>query len=356
VKRIFGLILVAAGLVVGLVLAEVVLRFAWTNPWVHANRAIPLREQLPNRHASFDLDRTFFPHGSTTLRADADGFMLPGYIDGPTPAITVAFLGGSTTESSLLPEDKRWPYLAAVKLAAQLHRAVRVINAGTSGANTHNLLNVLLNKVVKYSPDVVVLMEAVNDAGVLAEKGSYDSAMIVESTPELGDLLSRKLYLIGLARDVRARRIVNKEFNDFARQNAANWRNQTFYADDQRDQRVRAGEPQYVARLRLFVEMTRSLGAVPVLMTQPHFGEHRATLTAAERNSWLGGLQYQDRFNVLMRGVAAEKQIALLDLGTSLDPKREYFYDNIHYTVAGAEQVADTVARYLATVVTARNP
>jgi len=109
VKRIFGLILVAAGLVVGLVLAEVVLRFAWTNPWVHANRAIPLREQLPNRHASFDLDRTFFPHGSTTLRADADGFMLPGYIDGPTPAITVAFLGGSTTESSLLPEDKRWP-------------------------------------------------------------------------------------------------------------------------------------------------------------------------------------------------------------------------------------------------------
>ena len=37
------------------------------------------------------------------------------------------------------------------------------LDAGTSGANTHNLLNVLLNKVVKYSPDVVVLMEAVRN-------------------------------------------------------------------------------------------------------------------------------------------------------------------------------------------------
>jgi lysophospholipase L1-like esterase len=356
VKRIFGLILVAAGLLVGLMLGEVVLRFAWTNPWVHANRSIPLREQLPNRNASFVLDKTFFPHGSTTLRADADGFMLPGYVDGPKPTLTVAFLGGSTTESSLLPEDKRWPYVAAQKLSAQLKRGVRVINAGTSGANTHNLLNVLLNKVVKYSPDVIVMMEAINDAGVLAEKGSYDSAMVMESTPAFGDLLSRKIAVVGLARDVRARRIVNQEFNDFARQTAANWRNQTFYADDQRDQRLAAGAPQYAARLRLFVDMTKSLGAVPVLMTQAHVGERKATLTEAERNSWLGGLQYLDRFNGLVRDVAREKQIALVDLGATIEPKREYFYDNIHYSVAGAEQVADTVARYLATLVTARNP
>jgi hypothetical protein len=149
---------------------------------------------------------------------------------------------------------------------------------------------------------------------------------------------------------------VNQEFNDFARQTAANWRNQTFYADDERDRRIAAGTPQYVARLRLFVDMTRSLGAVPVLMTQAHVGERKATLTAAERNSWLGGLQYLDRFNVFVREVAAEKHSALLDLGATIEPKRDYFYDNIHYTVAGAEQVADTVARYLATVVPARHP
>jgi len=116
---------------------------------------------------------------------------------------------------------------------------------------------------------------------VLADKGSYDSAMVVESTPALGDLLSRKLAVVGLMRDIRARRIVNQESSDFARQTSANWRNQAFYADAQCDQRLAAGAPQYVARLRLFVDMPRSLGRVPVLMTQAHVGERKATLTDA---------------------------------------------------------------------------
>lgn len=353
-SRTLRLAAVSFGLVVGLLLTDASLRLAWTNPWLQAGRVIILREQLPNQNRTFVLDSDLLPHRVASRRTDGDGLLLPGDVPGNSPAITVAFLGGSTTECGLLPEESRFPYLVGKKLGAQHNRAVRVLNAGTSGSNTHNLLNVLLNKIVKYSPDVVVLMEAVNDAGLLAEQGGYQDAMITEATPGVADLLSRRSYVVGLIRETRARWLVNREFNDIARRGGADWDAANFQVYDDRERRLRANESEYLLRLRLFVDMARSMGAIPVLMTQPYYQGPRAVLSPAERRTWLGGLEYMDRFNEHIRTAAAEKHASLIDLARSLEPRREYYYDNIHYSVRGAEAVAEVVAQRLVEILTRR--
>ena len=50
---------------------------------------------------------------------------------------------------------------------------VNSYNAGRSGNNTLHSLNILLNKVVNLKPDIVVLMENINDLAILMYEKTY---------------------------------------------------------------------------------------------------------------------------------------------------------------------------------------
>ena len=106
------------------------------------------------------------------LRVDRQGFIMPSKIH-DHPDLTIAFLGGSTTECTYVDEDNRFPYLAGRLLERQTHLKVNSYNAGRSGNNTLHCLNVLLNKVVNLKPDIVVLMENINDLAILMYEKTY---------------------------------------------------------------------------------------------------------------------------------------------------------------------------------------
>jgi hypothetical protein len=91
------------------------------------------------------------------LRVDRQGFIMPSKIH-DHPDLTLAFLGGSTTECTYVDEDNRFPYLVGRLLERETHLKVNSYNAGRSGNNTLHCLNILLNKVVNLKPDIVVLM------------------------------------------------------------------------------------------------------------------------------------------------------------------------------------------------------
>src|SRR5665648_290055 len=89
------------------------------------------------------------------LRVDRQGFIMPAKIH-DHPDLTIAFLGGSTTECVYVNEPDRFPYLAGRLLERQTHLKVNSYNAGRSGNNTLHCINVLINKVVNLKPDIVV--------------------------------------------------------------------------------------------------------------------------------------------------------------------------------------------------------
>ena len=106
------------------------------------------------------------------VRTDARGFLLP-YNRYDKPDLTLVFLGGSTTASIYVEEASRFPYLVGNLLEKETGKKVTSINSGVSGDNTLHCLDILLNKIVPLKPDVVVLMENINDLTVLVYDRTY---------------------------------------------------------------------------------------------------------------------------------------------------------------------------------------
>ena len=106
------------------------------------------------------------------LRVDRQGFIMPAKIHDQAD-LTIAFLGGSTTECTYVDEDNRFPYLVGRLLERRTRLKVNSYNAGRSGNNTLHCINVLLNKVVNLKPDIVVLMDNINDLAILMYEKTY---------------------------------------------------------------------------------------------------------------------------------------------------------------------------------------
>ena len=172
-----NVLMAGVAVLVMLLVAEGVLSFFWDNPY----RAelpdhvleIPMQHPLTDRHS----DRALLDSVDRTVRfrTDRRAYILPAtrYKD---PDATVVFMGGSTTECSAVQESLRFAALTSELLAARGLR-VNTLNAGRSGNTMQDALNLLLNHVVQDSPDVVVLMHATNDGGLLAQAASYVSRM-----------------------------------------------------------------------------------------------------------------------------------------------------------------------------------
>jgi lysophospholipase L1-like esterase len=52
----------------------------------------------------------------------------------------------------------------------------------------------------------------------------------------------------------------------------------------------------------------------------------------------------------IVRVVAGDKQVPLLDAGATLNPRPEYFTDHVHLSAEGSEAMAQLIADFLATL------
>lgn len=177
-------------------------------------RHIVLREWLPD--ATFVVAppeiRYRNPGGPVRdvdqLAVDEDGFIEPSKVH-DAPELTVAFLGGSTTECLFVTPELRFPYLVGRLLETRLGRAVNSLNAGKSGNNTMHSLLALTAKVLPERPHFVVLMHNANDLAVLAGYGSYwndDSEFALVRTRERSvETAVRDLRDLAMPRTYRTR-------------------------------------------------------------------------------------------------------------------------------------------------------
>jgi lysophospholipase L1-like esterase len=259
------------------------------------------------------------------------------------PDATVAFLGGSTTECKAVHEELRFPARVSF-LLEQKGLKVNTLNGAKSGNTIHDSVNVLLNHMVEDRPDVVVLMEASNDIGVLQSQ-SYRSRMgeteSFSHTIRFGlQKASSTLYFMGLFRKWAT--------SEKPRPDANPWH---------REERETAQLPrdEYERRLRAFVWLSRAFGIKPVLMTQP-----LANIRNVFTPDWVDP-RNQDMFNQIIRTVGAEEGIVVIDLVRHLVQNVEnwnqhlnIFYDGVHVTDRGSEVYAEYIAERLYDAVLAR--
>lgn len=269
---------------------------------------IVMRQHKPNE--------TYPNEESPTFRTDNNGFIEPAFVYDSSDC-DIFFMGGSTTLCIGVPEAKRFAYLSAKIISEELGLAVNGINAAYSGNHSMHNKNILENKILNYHPDYVVLFNNINDLVQLYYTKSYwarSQRELVQDIPPfkifknlLREVFSSTYQTIKVL--IRSHSAID-EWKDYRDQ--VHTIDSTLFL-------------QYKNSLTSFVNSVKIWNSKPVLMTQPY------SRLENELNFNMQLESLQDSFNIIIRQVAEENKIPVIDLDYEIPESKEYLPDGLHF-------------------------
>lgn len=325
------------------VVAELVLRATWDNPYREEIGWRVVRVRMHAGALTQVADRSLISpeDPEVRLRTDARSYILPSF-QYNEPDVTVAFLGGSTTECFVVKEKERFHALVSDLLGREGFK-VNTLNAAASGNTLHDSLNILLNHVIDDRPDIAVLMHAVNDKGIFHKPEGYRSRMGRQLTTD--DFRGWFVRWATKASDVAALTRAAKQRLTRSRAVPSELRPRTD-TDGWKMPVLPDNFPPdaYRQRLKAFVHLCRDFAIEPVLMTEPHSG---GTNTLTPR--WIDA--QVEQFNDVIREVGAAEGVHVIDLVEHLranvpdaNKPMYLFYDGVHVTDRGSRVYAEHIA------------
>lgn len=327
----------AGTLIVGLLLAEGVLRLLLPNRYVNDNTIIqPIGIRSPN--LDYVVNRRFIDptEPEVRLRTDARSYYLPSprFAD---PEATIVFMGASTTESAAVNEELRFPTLVSL-LLEQKGRRINTRNIAYSGNNLHDGLNVLLNHVVLDRPDYVVLMTGGIDAAGLSGSPPYSAEMarplstgdvlswLKKRSSSVSWVVSWLRYAIAFGGGMGVRPL--------AVEDRSGWK--------------AFPEEEFRQRLRGFVALARAFGIEPVLVPDAY------AVFRDEHEPRGARIPARDRAAEIIREVGTTDGVVVIDLPAHLrasvpdyDEPMRVFYDGVHATDHGSRIFGEFIAAQL---------
>jgi hypothetical protein len=300
------------------------------------------------------------------IRVDEQGFLMPSRIHAH-PDLTLAFLGGSTTECRVVPEESRFPYLVGRRLEEAFKVKVNSYNAARSGNNSLHSINILLHKLMPLIPDIVVMMHNINDLVALLYEKTYwnnnaSRRVLVEVKPTLTGQVR------GFFQVLREETIPNlyRALVEFSQRLRGGEHQETDEFSHIRGRKVEINRPyllqEFRSNLQMFVDMCRDRQVTPVLMTQPNrFSGNLDPKTWKEvKVMEAQGISFADfqelhaLFNQTIREVGAANQVLVVDLAGEIPSEPSYVYDPVHLTERASKLAAQIISRDLEPLVKAR--
>ena len=265
----------------------------------------------------------------------------------------ILVLGGSAVFDLRAKEGRDWPRLAEQELRAAGFATVEVINAGIPGHASADAVGRLNTHLWMLAPDIVVLYNAWNDVKTFRSLTPHRPLITLVEPYDpranpfqsyrgaLDRLLSRSQLYVKLRTRYFLRRV------DLGLEGGHRY-------DDLVDAYSASALRQYRLNLELFVDASRNIGAVPVLLTQASLAAADSSQADRARiNYAYAGLSHGALVRAMAECNAAIRQIAtaegtqLIDLAAGLSGRPELFLDHIHTTPGGSEELAAAVARGL---------
>jgi len=346
---------IGIGIVLSLLLTELILRLH--NPFETRLRGdrivLPVARQYRFQNPDVQGLDSVIVHTKNSI-----GFRGP---DPPASGFdgdfVVFVVGGSTTECMYLSDGKDWPTLLGDSLRTVID-SLWINNAGLDGHSTFGHRILLQDVILPYHPDMIVFLLGVNDVGrsdLHAQMAAhlkagmrFDSLEgLIKSLAAYSETASLTLnlyrYLRAAARGLPHKR-VDLQGMPHAIPSAAAI-----------DSAVSVHQRLYIAayreRIATLVDMCRSAGVTPLLLTQPMLlGSGRDPVTGIDletvvvagqtgRERWL----VLEAYNDVVREFQNDAGVVVVDLARSMDKSSAYYYDILHFTERGAAEVARIV-------------
>lgn len=274
--------------------------------------------------------------------------------------LTIITVGGSTTACELISDHKTWCDILAVKLKSKFN-SLWLNNAGLDGHSTFGHIVLMEDYVIRIRPKVVMFLVGANDIGLEAPR-IYDQDQLKKPLPgfikPLWDSLVQRsevlIYTINFFRFVKAKKYgLRHTLWDFHQMN------QIDIPADEVPPIIREHKQKYLTpyaeRLNKLINISRENSIEPVLITQPSvFGDlidptTGINLARVSTTGWNGKVFWQilELYNDVVRNIAAERHVGLIDLAREMPKRTEYYYDTYHFTNIGCQKVAEIIFQHL---------
>lgn len=318
--------LIFFGFILSLLFCELILRIHNPLPSKIIGDSIRLLKNYERTIIIRDQDEFSFLDDTISYSTNSIGFRGQ---DPPNPFddfFTLITVGGSTTECSLLDDNKTWPYLLGQELASLNHQ-IWLNNAGIDGCSTFGHQLLLREHIYDYRPNMVLFLVGVNDLLLnhLQENDLLDNSReyrlrTLSQKSELFSLLwnlyrqtIHKNHSVGHIMSPRSTILSKSEYSE---QSVIHQRNQKYYAK----------------RLEQIVDDCIERGIEPVLITQPIHDIKE-----------LDFFQFIEYYNCTTINIGIKKCIKTIDLASAMKDSSNYFYDRMHYTNEGAVEVSKLI-------------
>jgi hypothetical protein len=288
--------------------------------------------------------------------------------------LSVITVGGSTTRSALQSDGGTWTAFLGSELRKCFNR-VWINNAGLDGHTSFAHLQLVRNYIVSLHPKIVVMLIGANDATssyfvaggndmtpwdreAVAGELNFDAGAkgFIKSLSNRSELVSLSLTLY---RSLLARMGgIGYDYVDWAKLPEVSGppavdtaRACSTCGDEAYLVAAREHQRAYEDRLRLLVRLLHDAEILPVFMTQPTPCGFAKDPTTGKDLSRIPECLFRYRlyeiYNDTLRYVAQSEGVFLIDLSRTIPKDTKYYWDYMHYTDAGSEELAKIVTTAL---------
>jgi lysophospholipase L1-like esterase len=298
--------------------------------------------------------------GTQFVSTDDHGYRTNGPIDyahKPSGVLRIVAIGGSTTEELFLDDRKTWPSLVAEQISKALGRKVEMINTGVSGLRAEqNFLT--FQGSAAFEPDIAIFMLGIND---------WNHAIWKANRPALDAFLDRFKFLSffdsvlyrglknartavsALATGSRGTQDWTEDGSAFSRYNNSLSRPREVAF------RPEAVDGEYAVWVGKIVAECRRRGILCIFTDQPIAYDpgvepelRRRFWMTPPRQNYTVSLEDMRRtarlYNAWLEGTVRASGFHFCPVGRGLQPTTEFFFDDCHFTEAGARRVAELIA------------
>lgn len=324
--------------------------------------------------------KTKTTYGDVTVvkQINSLGFIGDDYPTNPEEYLKIFTIGGSTTACDALETEDTWPEQLAMRLRQDI-KNLWLNNAGFAGHSTygHNIL--YKDHVSEYKADYVFYLIGVNDVG-LKTRSINDNVLAASRDTQNYSLWGKIYYFMtekirivsNITNLLRSYKAYQLNINDLD----FDIEKVVLEEDDEELEKILLEHHKkyylssYRQRVQKLINQTLKSGAQPILLTQPYLGGDDIIdeVTGVSLGkiafplgaSWAGvstdwdipidksrmvnaNLMWKvlELYNQVVRDVAEEMNVVMVDMGRLMPKDTRYYYDMMHYTAAGSHKFAD---------------